>query len=51
MDIYLMTLASGVLAVTLTSLALARLIPDDYDRRRPARIVAGAAVRRARSLN
>ena len=42
MDIYLMTLAFGLLAVTTTLLALARLLPDDYDRGLPTREVARA---------
>jgi hypothetical protein len=40
MDIYVATLVIGALAVTSVSLILARLIPDEYDRRRPARAVA-----------
>jgi hypothetical protein len=40
MDIYLTTLVIGALTVTSVSLILARLIPDEYDRRRPARVVA-----------
>jgi CBS domain containing-hemolysin-like protein len=40
MDICVATLVIGALAVTSISLILARVIPDEYDRRRPARVVA-----------
>ena len=40
MEIYFSTLASSAFIMTATLLALAKLIPDEYDRRRPARVVA-----------
>ena len=42
MDIYLVTLGFGLLAITTTLLALARLLPDDYGRGLPTRQVVHA---------
>jgi hypothetical protein len=46
MDVYLVTLAFGALAVGAALLTLARLIPDDYDRSLPTRAVVVARSRR-----
>ena len=40
MDDSLVTLAFGAMAIATTMLVMARLIPDQYDRGRPSRVIA-----------